>query len=51
VQEQGLDYPTLTQMVRNSIRFSFAEDSVKTRLTRETEEAFRRFESRPRFTR
>lgn len=46
VQDQGLDYPALKRMVRNSIRFSFAEDSVKARLTRELDDAFGRFESR-----
>ena len=45
VQEQGVDYPTLKQMARNSIAFSFAEDSVKVRLTRDLDNAFRRFES------
>ncbi len=44
VQDQGLDYPTLKRMVRNSIAFSFAEDSVKSRLSRELDDAFRRFE-------
>jgi hypothetical protein len=48
VQEQSLDYPTLKRIVRNSIDYSFAEDSVKARLSRELEDAFRRFESQPR---
>ncbi|HEX2722818.1 MAG TPA: hypothetical protein VHM24_07870 [Gemmatimonadaceae bacterium] len=46
VIEQGLDYRTLKQMVRNSITFSFAEDSVKSRLSRELDAGFVRFESR-----
>jgi hypothetical protein len=46
VQEQGLDYRTLKRMVRNSITYSFAEDSVKSRLSRELDDAFGRFESR-----
>jgi len=46
VQEQSLDYPALKRIARNSIVFSFAEDSVKSRLTREIDEAFRKFESR-----
>src|SRR5688572_11884083 len=46
VQEQGLDYRTLKRMVRNSIAFSFAEDSVKSRLSSELEDAFTRFETR-----
>jgi adenosine deaminase len=45
VQEQGLDYRTLKRMVRNSISYSFAEDSLKSRLSRELEESFARFES------
>lgn len=48
VQEQSLDYPALKRIVRNSVDFSFAEDSVKVRLSRELDEAFRRFESRTR---
>ncbi|HZI99055.1 MAG TPA: hypothetical protein VFD22_00245, partial [Gemmatimonadaceae bacterium] len=51
VQEQSLDYPTLKRIVRNSIVFSFAEDSVKSRLTREIDDAFRKFESRQRVSR
>jgi len=45
VQEQSLDYPSLKRIVRNSIEFSFAEDSVKARLMRELDSAFRNFES------
>jgi adenosine deaminase len=48
VQEQSLDYPTLKRIVRNSIEFSFAEDTVKARLARELDDSFRRFESQPR---
>ena len=46
VQEPGVDYRTLKRMVRNSITYSFAEDTVKSRLSRELDEAFTRFESR-----
>ena len=46
VQEQELDYPTLKRMVRNSITYSFAEESDKSRLLRELDAAFVRFESR-----
>ena len=45
VQEQELDYHILKRMVRNSIEYSFAEDSVKSRLSRELDESFREFES------
>jgi adenosine deaminase len=48
VQEQSLDYPALKGIVRNSIEYSFAEDSVKARLSRELEDAFRKFETQPR---
>jgi hypothetical protein len=46
VVEQGLSYPTLKRLVRNSIVYSFAEDTVKSRLTRELDEAFARFEAK-----
>jgi hypothetical protein len=46
VVEQGLGYPTLKRLVRNSIVYSFAEDTVKSRLTRELDEAFVRFEAK-----
>jgi adenosine deaminase len=46
VQEQGLDYPALKRIVRNSIALSFAEDSVKARLSGELDTAFRKFEAR-----
>jgi adenosine deaminase len=46
VVEQGLSYPTLKRLVRNSIVYSFAEDTVKSRLTRELDEAFVRFEAK-----
>lgn len=48
VQEQSLDYLALKRIVRNSIEFSFAEDSVKTRMMRELDAATRRFEGEPR---
>jgi hypothetical protein len=46
VQEQGLDYRILKRMVHNSITHSFAEDSVKSRLSRDLETTFSRFESK-----
>jgi adenosine deaminase len=48
VQEQDLDYRTLKRMVRNSISYSFAEDTTKPRLSRELDEALARFESNER---
>jgi adenosine deaminase len=45
VLDQGLDYRTLKRMVRNSITYSFAEDSVRSRLSREVDSAFARFEA------
>ena len=45
VQEQGIDYRALKRMVRNSIDYSFAEDTVKSRLSRELDESFQQFES------
>jgi adenosine deaminase len=45
VQEQSLDYPQLKRIVRNSIEYSFAEDSIKPRLVRQLNDAFREFES------
>jgi adenosine deaminase len=46
VTEQHADYRTLKSMVRNSIAFSFAEDSTKTRLLSELDRSFARFEQR-----
>jgi hypothetical protein len=43
-QEQGLDYPALKRIAMNSIEFSFAEDSVRSRLVRELDSAFHKFE-------
>jgi adenosine deaminase len=45
VEEQGVDYPTLKIMARNSIDFSFADAATRTRLRGELEAAFRRFET------
>jgi adenosine deaminase len=45
VLEQGLDYRTLKRMAQNSITYSFAEDSVRARLSRELESEFARFEA------
>jgi adenosine deaminase len=46
VTDQHLDYRTLKSMARNSIAFSFADDSTKKRLQSELENAFKRFEDR-----
>lgn len=48
VEEQGVDYPTLKRMVRNSLDFSFADAATKTRLRSDLDTAFRAFESRRR---
>jgi adenosine deaminase len=48
VEEQGVDYPILKTMARNSIDFSFADAATKTRLRTELDAAFRRFESKRR---
>ena len=48
VEEQGLDYPTLKKLARNSIAFSFADAASKTRLESDLDAAFRSFESRRR---
>ena len=47
VEEQGLDYPTLKAMVRNSLDHAFADDVIKARLRADLETAFRAFERRP----
>jgi adenosine deaminase len=46
VEEQGVDYRAIKTMAMNSIAYSFAEDSVKSRLLRELGDAFNRFEVR-----
>ena len=46
VTDQHLDYRTLKSMARNSITYSFADDTTKTRLRSELERAFARFEAR-----
>jgi len=48
VEDQGLDYPTLKRLARNSIAFSFADAASKTRLESDLDAAFRSFESRRR---
>jgi adenosine deaminase len=48
VEEQGIDYPTLARMTRNSLEFSFADAPTKTRLRAELDAALRRFESKRR---
>jgi hypothetical protein len=47
-EEQGLDYPTLKEMSRNSIVFSFADAATKARLRSGLEAAFSAFESKRR---
>ena len=44
VQEQGLDYPTMKRMIRNSIEYSFADPQTKARLKQGLENAFHQFE-------
>jgi adenosine deaminase len=46
VDEQDLDYVTLKRLVKNSLAFSFADESTRTRLTTELNGEFRTFESR-----
>jgi adenosine deaminase len=48
VEEQGVDYPTLKRMARNSLDFSFADAATKTRLRSDLDTAFRAFESKRR---
>jgi hypothetical protein len=48
VEEQGVDYPTLKRMARNSLEFSFADAATKTRLRADLDTAFRAFESKRR---
>jgi adenosine deaminase len=48
VEEQGLDYPTLKRMVRNSLDHAFTDDATKSRLRADLETAFRYFERRTR---
>ena len=47
VTDHGLDYPTLKRLVRNSIEYSFADATTKTRLRADLERAFAEFERRP----
>jgi hypothetical protein len=46
VTEHHLDYPTLKGIVQNSIQFSFAPDTTKSRLRASLGDAFARFEQR-----
>ncbi len=48
VEEQGVDYPTLKRMARNSLEFSFADAATKTRIRADLDAAFRAFESKRR---
>jgi adenosine deaminase len=45
VEEHGLDYSTLREMVRNSIAYAFVEEPEKQRLLDELNTAFARFEA------
>jgi len=42
--EEGLDYPALKQLARNSIEYSFADPATKQRLRADLESAFTAFE-------
>lgn len=46
VEEQGVDYPTLKMMARNSLAFAFVAAPEKSRLLREFDAAITRFEAR-----
>jgi hypothetical protein len=48
VEEQGVEYPTLKRMARNSLEFSFADAATRTRLRADLDTAFRAFESKRR---
>lgn len=45
VEEHGLDYPTLRQVVRNSLAYAFVEEPEKQRLLDQLDAAFTRFEA------
>ena len=44
VEEHGVDYRTLKQMVRNSLEFAFVDAATKARLKSDLENDFRTFE-------
>jgi hypothetical protein len=46
VEEHGLDYATIKNMVRNSIEYAFVDAATKARLRRDLEGALRQFELR-----
>ena len=46
VEDQGLDYPTLKRLVRNSLEYAFADPTTKKRLQADLEGAFSVFEQR-----
>jgi hypothetical protein len=48
VEEQGVDYRTLKRMARNSVDYSFADGTTRTKLVAELDAAFRAFEARRR---
>ena len=46
VQEQGLEYPTIKRMVRDSLEYAFLDKPTKDRLKQDLGRAFREFEQR-----
>lgn len=46
VEDQGLDYPTIKKLVRNSIAYAFTDRTTKRRLQTQLEDDFTRFELR-----
>jgi hypothetical protein len=46
VEDQGVDYPTLRMMARNSLVYAFVEPAEKARLLREFDVAIAKFEAR-----
>jgi adenosine deaminase len=46
VQDQHLDYKTLKQMARNSIKYSFVQDAIKSRLLTQLDRDFATFEAK-----
>jgi hypothetical protein len=46
VEEQGVDYPTIKRMVRNSIEYAFVDPPTKARLKQRLDSDFRLFEKR-----
>jgi hypothetical protein len=46
VEEQGVDYPTLKRMARNSVMYAFVAAAEKSRLLRDFDAAIAQFEAR-----